>query len=132
LGICVGGRASDGLHGGGEASDQTGVDRVGLGELADGVGEAADLQRRDEDDGKVRGERRPYEGLLEAASGFDDDALDTVAAESTNQGDDGVFFVGDGQRSVALKQIEIELALADIDTDVDRGTLLCKRTANPS
>ena len=88
--------------------------------MADGVGEAADLQGRDDDDGKAGGERCADEGLLEAAGGFDDDALDAVAAESANQGEDGLFFVGDGQCSVALEQIEIELALADIDPDVDR------------
>jgi hypothetical protein len=68
------------VYGSRKLSDETGVDRVGLGELADGVGEAADLQGRDDDDGQARGECRADEGLLEAAGGFDDDALDAVAA----------------------------------------------------
>ena len=75
--------------------------------------------------GRPCGEGRADEGLLEAARGFDNDALDPVAAEATNQSGDGLFFVGDGQRSVAFEEIEIELALADIDTDVDRRKLLC-------
>jgi len=79
LSVCVGGGTSEGLYGGGEASDQTGVDFIGFGELADGVGEAADLQRRDNDDGKAGGERCTDEGLLEAACSFDDDALDPIA-----------------------------------------------------
>ena len=62
------------------AAAQTGVDLIGFGELTDGVGEAADLQRRHDDDGKTRGEGRADEGLLEAAGGFDDDALESVAA----------------------------------------------------
>src|SRR5437660_7604678 len=61
---------------------------------------------------------------------FDDDALDPVAAQRTNQGGDRLLFVGDGQRSVAFEQIEIELALADIGTDVDRGKLLCHEYSN--
>ena len=80
LSVCVGGRTSEGLHGGGEASDQTSVDLIGFGELTDGVGEAADLQRRDDNDGQACGESRTDAGLLEAASGFDDDALEAIAA----------------------------------------------------
>jgi hypothetical protein len=41
----------DGFERGGELGDETGIDLVGFGELANGAGEAADLQRRDDDDG---------------------------------------------------------------------------------
>jgi hypothetical protein len=130
LGVCVGCGTSEGLHGGGKARDQTGVDLIGLGELADGVGEAADLQRRDDDDGKARGECRADERLLEAAGGFDDDALDAVAAQATNQGRDRLLIVGNAQSSVAFEEIEIEPALADIDTDIDCGKLFCHECSN--
>ncbi len=36
---------------GSELSDEAGIGLVGLGELADGASEAADLERRDDDDG---------------------------------------------------------------------------------
>src|SRR5688500_713721 len=96
LSVCIGGGTRDGLYGGGKLSDETSIDRVGLGELADGVGEAPDLQRRDDDDGKAACEGRSDERLFETAGGFDDDPLDSVAAERTNQSDDGLFFVADG------------------------------------
>jgi hypothetical protein len=80
LGVCVGSGTSEGLHGGGKARDQPGIDLIGFGELADGVSEAADLQRRDDNDGKTGGEGRTDKGLLETTGGFDDDALDAVAA----------------------------------------------------
>src|SRR5437660_5596366 len=130
LSVGVRGWTGNRLYRGGELSDETSIDRVGLGELADGLGEAADLQRRDDDDRKPLGEGRADEGLLQTAGGFDDDALDPVAAQRTNQGGDRLLFVGDGQRSVAFEQIEIELALADIGTDVDRGKLLCHEYSN--
>ena len=80
LSICVGGGTGEGFHCSGELSDEPGIDLVGLGELAYDVGEAADLQWLDDDDGEACGERGTNEGLLEAAGGFDDDALDAVAA----------------------------------------------------
>src|SRR4051812_13807007 len=42
LGVSVRGFTGDRLYGGGELSDEPSVDRIGFGELADGVGEAAD------------------------------------------------------------------------------------------
>src|SRR5262245_10256965 len=121
---------SDRLECGGELSDETRIDLVGLGELADGAGEAADLQRRDDDDGELVGERGVHEGPLEASGGLDDDAIDTVAAERTNQGSDRPFFVGNAECAVAFEQMDIELLFADIDADVDGGSLLCHEHSN--
>jgi hypothetical protein len=88
LSVCVGGGASDGLHGGGETSDETGVDRIGFGELTDGIGEAPDFQRRDDDDGQACGECRTDERLLEPAGSFDDDPLNAITTQRADQSAD--------------------------------------------
>ncbi len=36
-----------------------------------------------------------------------------------------LLLVGDAEQSVSFEQIDIELGFADIDADVDHGTLLC-------
>src|SRR5256885_16875304 len=69
LSVGVRGWTGERLYRGGEPSDETGVDLIGLGELTDGVGEAPDLQRRDEEDGQGRREGPADEGLLWGAGG---------------------------------------------------------------
>src|SRR5262245_13101523 len=88
LSVDVGGGPGGGFHGGGELRDETSVDRVGFGELADDLGEATDLQRRNDDHGKTRGESRTDERLLEPAGSFDDDALDAITTQRADQSAD--------------------------------------------
>ena len=65
------------------------------------------------------------ERMLEAAGGFDDDTLEAIAREAADQCCDGLLVVGDAEQKVSFEQIDVELRLADIDADVDRGTLFC-------
>jgi hypothetical protein len=71
------------------------------------------------------GDGGPDEGLLEAAGGFDDDALEAVATEAGDERRDGMLLVGNAEHSVPLQQIDIELGFADIDADVHGRTLFC-------
>jgi hypothetical protein len=116
---------SGGLKGGGELSNEAGIDLVGFGQLADGAGEAADLQRRDDDDREAFGQCGPDEGLLEAAGGFQDDAFEPIPAQAVDESDDGAFLVGNAELLVSLEQTDIERGLADIDADVHGRTWFC-------
>jgi hypothetical protein len=125
LSFWIGSGMRDGFERRGEASDETGIDLVSLGELPNGAGEATDLQRRDDDDREALGASRPDEGLLEPPGGFDDDALEAVATEAADQRSDGAILVGNAEHSVPLEEIDVERGFADIDTDVHGRTLFC-------
>ncbi len=93
--------------------------------MADGTGEAADLQRRDDHHGQTLCHGGSDEGLFEAAGGLDDDALEAVTTKATEERGDGVLLVWNAKHSVSLKEIDIERCLTHIDADVHGRTLLC-------
>lgn len=125
LGLGVDGRSDGRLQGGGELGDEAGIDGVGLGELADGAGEAADFEGRDDDDRKTLGQCGPDEGMLEAAGGFQDDTLEAVPTEAADERSNGARLVGDAESAVPLEEIDIQRRLADIDADIHGGTKFC-------
>ena len=57
----------------GEVGDDGGIDRIGLGTLADRLGEGADLGRIDDDDRQPCSRQRRRRDGLEAAGGFQSD-----------------------------------------------------------
>src|SRR5256885_402583 len=68
-----------------EVGQDGGIDPVRLGELADALGEIADLAGVDDDGGQVRREQGPDRGLLVRAGGLEDDAL---GGEGSDPGDE--------------------------------------------
>ena len=108
-----------GFENSGEAGDEASVDDIGLGELANRIGETAHLQWRDDDDGQCFGDRCPDEGMLEPTSGFDHNALETVTGEAPDERCDVLLVIGDAEQQVSFEQIDVECVLADIDADID-------------
>ena len=64
-----------GLHGFGEESDHLGVDRIGLGALADRLGEVAHLRRIDDDQRQRSASNRCSRYRLKATGRFDGNQL---------------------------------------------------------
>ena len=93
-----------------------GVDGVGLGELAGGAGEVADLTRVDDGDGDADGGEGGGDGHLESAGCFEDDEGDAQGQEPLDEvgvpgGVVGVL------ESTAGVEGAVELGLGDVDAN---------------
>ena len=95
-----------------------GVDPIGLGQPAGGLGEVAGLarvDRRDRDLGDLQG---GDQGQLEPAGGLDDDQGRGQGLESGDQGGDAGRVVGIAGHSFgAGPDGRVEIGLGDIDAD---------------
>ena len=104
-----------------EAGEHGGIDAVVLGELAEGLGEAARAQRIDQDglDGGIK------EALVEvavvASGGFEDRAGDAVLEQPVAQGAAAALVVVEPAFEAALENVGVKFRFAGIDAgDHDR------------
>ena len=108
-----------GLGGLGEVSDDGGIDRIGLGALADGLGEGAYLGGIDDDEGEAGAGKAGSGDLLESAGGFYGDDGRAEREELLAKGCEAGAIARDGEHFSARTHGDIQAVLGDIDTDDD-------------
>jgi hypothetical protein len=107
-----------------ETSQDAGVDAVGFGENAQGVGIIAGLSRIDDDDRQLGLVQRDDEQNFVASGGFDDDPFDVLLLQDSQDLHDASDAVGVVGKSVEhgtgeVGQIESDRRNIDAETDVD-------------
>src|SRR5215213_2880280 len=99
----------------GEASEDTGVYSVGLGEATGGLGEVASLARVYNRNGDARSGYGCGRRALVAASGLQDDQLWAHLFEPFGEGVDPLLVVGDGEGLPIGHEADVEGSLGDVD-----------------
>ena len=103
----------------GEVGDDGGIDRIGLGALADGLGERPHLSRVDDDEREAGAGEGGGGDLLEAACRLDGDDGGAEGDELLAQGCETGAVAFDGEDVSARTHGDVEAVLGDIDTDSD-------------
>lgn len=106
----------------GQLGEQGGVDLVGLGQAADGLGESARLAWIDDGDGQAGFSQSGHDEALEPAGGFEDDGLGLEASEllgPLGEGLGGALDLAVLEWGAGAPIAEINLPFADVDTDVE-------------
>ncbi len=117
-GVLVGQRPAGGLDFESEEGESLGIDLVGLGEQADGLGEIAGVARVDGGNRQTGGAEEREGTALKATGGFHED--DLGRAELVDVGDelvDAVLGVGEGPGVLTGQHGNIQGGFGNIDTD---------------
>ena len=83
------------VHSLGEVSQDVGIDGIGLGQLAGGLGEVPDLARVDHYDWEARGGQSPGEGCLQTSRSLQDDQGRVQTHQAVYQVMDAIVCIGD-------------------------------------
>ncbi len=110
-------RPNDGGDDLGEVGDDGGIDRVGLGELAEGFGEVADLAGVGDDGRQPFGEQGADERFLVGAGRFADDPFGGVGANPGDEFGDAFVGVVEAAAEVGGSDMDVEMALGYVDAD---------------
>ena len=116
-GLRVGDGARGRAHLLGEAGDDLGIERIGLGQPSGGAREVADLPRVDNGQGQAGGGDRGGDRYLEPAGGFQHDELQRHAAEPLGESCQAFAIARHGKSFSRRAQVHIEAILRDIDAD---------------
>jgi hypothetical protein len=100
-----------------EVGDDGRVDRIGLGTLADGLGEGADLGRIDDHDRQSCSAQRRRHHRLEAAGGFQDDQRGGERFETFHQQLQAAGVAFDEEQLSTGTHCDIETIFGNVDTN---------------
>lgn len=104
----------------GEMGEEFGIEGIGLGELSEGFGEVSGLAGIDDGDGESGVDEVTDEGAFVSAGSFDDDDGDGgVLAETFGELFETGLIVGAGPSLGQGTNMDVELGLSDIDSDVE-------------
>ena len=118
-GLGIGQRAGCDPGGLGEVSDDRGIDRIGLGPLAERLGEAANLSWIDDNDCEPGGGEAGGDHGLEAAGRLEGDEVGCERLEPFDQFIEPGRGTRDKEGFSARTHGDVEAVLGDIDTDDD-------------
>jgi len=118
-GIFIGQRPDFRFGGFHEAGDHGGVDRIGLGSLAQSLSEGAHLSRIDHDNRQTRTTQARGHHRLKPASRLHRHRVNAKRRDSGNQRINAVGVPRDGKRLTSRVNMHIQSVLRDVDADND-------------
>jgi hypothetical protein len=101
-----------------EAGDHQGVDRIGLGALADRLGEVTHLRRIDHHHRQRGPRQRGRHDSLEAARRFDRDPLRLKRAQALDEFGQAFAIARDGKGRAFRQNVNVEPILRHVDPDI--------------
>ena len=104
-------------HDGSEHGQHAGVQGVGLGQDAIGLGKHTHSVGIDDGDGEALGMEAAVQGPVPFASGLDDNQGHSEALQSSLERADALGRVGDAPRDVVRKHMDIQPVLANVDAN---------------
>jgi hypothetical protein len=113
----------------GEASEDGGVEAVGLGDLAGRLGEVPYLARVDDDDPKLRLSQGNDDGSLQSSGRFEDDPGGIERRQSGDDLADARLVMGGAKALAARTEGDVEMGFGSIDDDMMRRRHERHRTA---
>ena len=97
--------------------EDTGIQRIGLGQLPGGAREIPGLPRVDDHDGQARRRQRGRGGTLQATSGFQHNQGGVEGLQPVHERRDSTGIVGDGPPLPGGAQGNVQLGFGNINTD---------------
>ena len=116
-GLRIGERADFRFGGRDEGGNHRGIDRIGLGALAQGIGEEADLGRIDDDDRKAGRRQGRHRQRLQTSRRLERHDIGIEGSEPFDQIVQSDMVVGEPETIAGRQDMHIQPILRNIDTD---------------